>query len=335
MQLAFVIALLLSASRVVGQSAQAHRGLAFMVNGDWGGLPFWPYKSVAQSRVARALGQQVGNVGARFTLLLGDNFYAHGVNSIDDHRFNSTFENVFKSEHLQGARHFRVIAGNHDHRGNVTAQIAYSSRSSRWFFPSEYYDFEEATAGDNGNMTVHFVMIDTVILSRTHSADAERHWAWLTHKLASSSADFLIVAGHYPVWSSCSHGPTYELVRRLQPLLEAAQASIYLAGHDHCAEHIDVGSGVQYHIVGAGNGFRDSHRHRGSLPRGSLRWHHEDELMGLPNFFRGAFAQVVIDPSRGLVVQHVDSDGTVLYTADPIPPRQYQSNALVQSTVTV
>ena len=30
--------------------------------------------------------------------------------------------------------------------------------------------------------------------------------AWIEDTLAASTADFLWVAGHYPVWSVCSHG---------------------------------------------------------------------------------------------------------------------------------
>ena len=31
---------------------------------------------------------------------------------------------------------------------------------------------------------------------------------WLEDTLKASTASFLVVAGHYPVWSICEHGPT-------------------------------------------------------------------------------------------------------------------------------
>lgn len=96
--------------------------------------------------------------------------------------------------------------------------------------------------------------------------------------LSASTADYLIVAGHYPVWSICEDGPTQVLIDRLKPMLEkykvcplrqhrdvvimkplhslsmtsvlrSSQVSAYLAGHDHCAQYIDEGLGVQYHGV--------------------------------------------------------------------------------------
>jgi hypothetical protein len=53
-----------------------------------------------------------------------------------------------------------MVAGNHDHLGNVTAEIAYSKDSQRWTFPSLWYSFNE-TSGPN-NTTTQVVYIDTV-----------------------------------------------------------------------------------------------------------------------------------------------------------------------------
>jgi len=46
-------------------------------------------------------------------------------------------------------------------------------------------------------------------------------------------APYLIVSGHYPVYSVSSHGPTKCLVNDLLPLLHQYRATAYMCGHDH------------------------------------------------------------------------------------------------------
>jgi len=306
----------------------------FFVMGDWGGLPIWPYYDPAENGIAKAMGKLATAKDAKMTLVLGDNFYTTGVRSVDDKRFKETFENVFVADSLQNDRHFRLLAGNHDHYGNVSAEVAYTNVSARWYFPSLYYDFHETI----GNATLHIVMIDTVLLAGdsrdaetgedltgnmyTGPRDermAESQWNWINQTVAESTADFLIVAGHFPVWSICEHGPTTVLVEKLKPILEANRVTAYLAGHDHCAQHIDEGKGVQYHGIGAGIISNPTKKHAGDIPTGSLVWHHDNSIFGE---LRGAFGHVSIDPSTGgLVVTHYESNGNVLYQASPIPPR--------------
>ena len=62
---------------------------------------------------------------------------------------------------------------------------------------------------------------------------AHRHWKWIEQTLNSSTAAYLLVGGHFPVWSVGLHGPTYCLKNKLMPLLKKYDVTAYLAGHDH------------------------------------------------------------------------------------------------------
>merc|ERR1719183_2457375 len=132
--------------------------------GDWGGSVHSPYTTSDEVNTAKGMNSVAGSLGAKFALALGDNFYDHGLDSVDSDRFDKTFEQCFSGDNVQASNNFtfHVVAGNHDHLGNVQAQIDYSERSERWNFPSQYYSFSE-TAPDGA--TVEIVLIDTVQLS--------------------------------------------------------------------------------------------------------------------------------------------------------------------------
>ena len=72
---------------------------------------------------------------------------------------------------------------------------------------------------------------------------SESQWDWLEDTLRSSTAHYLIVGGHYPVWSIAEHGPTKCLVDRLRPLLQKYNVTAYISGHDH---NLQV---IIYHIL--------------------------------------------------------------------------------------
>ena len=73
-----------------------------------------------------------------------------------------------------------------------------------------------------GPKTFQIVFIDTVLLAGiadhrnkfgelsgpADEAAAMSQWQWINATLGNSTADYLWVAGHYPVWSVCEHGPT-------------------------------------------------------------------------------------------------------------------------------
>lgn len=111
-------------------------------------------------------------------------------------------------------------------------------------FPSYYYELNFHIPNTGKTLTI--IMLDTIMLCGNsddymdekprgplRAVDANRQLAWLQERLARSTADFLLVAGHYPVWSVSEHGPTECLLQRLHPLLNKYKATAYLCGHDH------------------------------------------------------------------------------------------------------
>lgn len=327
----FIASALMCASHVMANKDSVN----FLVMGDWGGSPHFPYRTRQEKATAGGMGAAVPKTNATFALALGDNFYDTGVTDVHSHRFKNTFESVFTAGSLQSPFEFRVIAGNHDHNGNVSAQIAYSAVSRRWHFPSPYYTFRE-TAQDGS--TVQVVMIDTVVLSGNseegkglrgytgelngnelkgpadvHAANTQLQWIESTLKSSSSDADYILVAGHYPMYSICEHGPTSNLIHQLKPLFLKYRVSAYLNGHDHCAEYIDMNDGVQYHTIGSAHENNPSTAHKSTVKASQLKFH-----TGAGD---GGFASIRAD-KKGMYIVHYDGDGKTLFTAPTMKSRR-------------
>lgn len=103
---------LAASSRVCGNAT-----LRFLVVGDWGGTAGrganmrYPHTTSTQLKVADALAEQARLRRPQFVLGLGDNFYQEGVRTVDDERFDFTFENVYYHKELQLP--WLMMAGNH------------------------------------------------------------------------------------------------------------------------------------------------------------------------------------------------------------------------------
>lgn len=295
--------------------------LKFLVVGDWGGIDTSPYYTPAQLHVANQMGKTAEEIGAEFTVTVGDNFYTQGVQNVDDPRFKETYEDVFTAGSLQSR--WYVIVGNHDHYGNASAQIAYTAKSDRWYMPDYYYT--EIVTIKGTSTKVQFVFIDTIILSGlTHPTKkwippsgpasvnaAEDHWTWIEKMLATSTAQWRFVVGHYPVWSIAEHGPTQILVDRLRPMLIKYNVTAYICGHDHDMQHLrEKNRSVEYFVIGAGHDTNPSEAHINDIEPVSLLYHY-----GMIDFssFYGAFSWFSIS-STGMNVTYVDKNGKQLYT---------------------
>ncbi|CAF4155489.1 unnamed protein product [Rotaria sp. Silwood2] len=97
-----------------------HGTTRFFIVDNWGSLSVSPFDTASEVAVADAMDKLDVKLNTTFQLTLGDNFY------YDDVRAN-TFEHVFSATSLQTSWH--VLAGNHDHRGNVSTEIEYGKKS--------------------------------------------------------------------------------------------------------------------------------------------------------------------------------------------------------------
>lgn len=249
--------LLTRAPLVIGAAALPGRAFAapaadltFLVVGDWGrrGDP-------RQRAVAAHMDARYCELGAKFVVATGDNFYNLGVGSIEDSHWGQSFERVY-SERLK-SRWYAVL-GNHDYGGSIGAQIAMTDRRPGWRMCRRWWD-ERMT----GRPDVHLFFIDTVVWSGRESfpfkwlgsaikkGDQAVQAAWLDRALRSSDARFKLVFGHHPIYSIGPHGGAMQL-KELDDILRGGSATAYINGHDHCLYYIEK-AGLHYICSGAGS----------------------------------------------------------------------------------
>ena len=326
----------------------------FIALGDWGGQGHYPYFTEAQAEtsdgMARVAGGRDGAPAAEFVLSLGDNFYHRGLEGGEDglKRFESTYESIYHQKELDIP--WMVIAGNHDHCGTIDQQLELSSDHPRWNFPDYNHIVTREFSTENGdNMKMVIIMIDTIHLAGVHCPHphhedellveedyrpppghdpedseslnrADMTLRWIEEALSKSSdADYLLVAGHYPIYSACSHGSTPHLIRDLDPLLRKYKVTAYLSGHEHCQFHFEHEE-MNYILTGNGQSCCYADRNRDRLPRGGdLKYILVDDVeYSGTSGVRGGFASFEA-AANGLSFHMHRENGDVLYEATLFP----------------
>jgi acid phosphatase len=197
--------------------------LTWTVLGDWGN-PIRFAKEIAQRSVQQ---------NSSFVAAIGDNFYLRGVQSINDPKWKTIFENIYTEPFF--FNRWYVIGGNHDYKGNMSAQLDYSKVSKRWYFPSLYY---KETFRLNATATVDLIFLDTSPLyyfGQGFHGDPKQI-AWLTKTLTESKAQWIIVFGHHEIYS-LQMSPKL-LNRRILHILENHKVAAYICGHHHSVQHL-------------------------------------------------------------------------------------------------
>jgi tartrate-resistant acid phosphatase type 5 len=204
--------------------------------------------------------------GCDFVLLLGDNAYDEGLESVDDPRWRTLFEEPFAAVDAP----FHPVLGNHDgggwgvDHGRGDVQVAYSS--DRWDMPGRWYALRRGV--------VDLFALDTPLAQVCWGpAQALRcgdrmatQRAWLRAALAApSAARWRIAFGHHPLRSDGQHGDAgrYDGVG-LVPWVGGhgvrglvgevcGEVDVYLSGHDHNRQWLDGDcAGTQLMVSGAG-----------------------------------------------------------------------------------
>ena len=263
---------------------------AILILGDWG-VPDNPVHDIAQVARDNDINQIIS---------VGDNFYEYGVNSVDDHLWEEVFENVYTDPVFSHT--WNVIAGNHDHRGSVPAQISYTQSSSRWFFPSYYY--KKTFYND----LVEIFFIDTQRLIHHHD---QEQYNWLKLNLQKSTAKCKIVVGHHPIWSTGPHGSSTMLIDYIEPLLKKHSVKIYISGHDHGFNHLKDGS-LNHIIVGNTGKSTEMGVNRVS-PQIMFEWPDSSDYRGYSKSYRKGFAIFHVFPTGIAVEFYQTATRKVLY----------------------
>eukprot|EP00668_Euglena_longa_P035274 GGOE01045316.1.p1 GENE.GGOE01045316.1~~GGOE01045316.1.p1 ORF type:complete len:267 (+),score=38.80 GGOE01045316.1:80-880(+) len=233
-----------------------------------------------------------------------------------------------------------IVAGNGDYEGNITAQLAHHRLSKHWIYPAFHHAHQASTSSKT---ILQIYLIDTFIavgwqqqVVRKHhrhrwmpptlkksaafvnKKNANEQWVWLEKQLSQSQADYILVAGHLPLWSPCIHDDSgKDLKAKLQPLLLKYRVTAYLAGRDRCQAHLDDGQGLRQMLSGTGSFCCCDPTNLANIPPGSVKW-----IMDFKNAGAAAagFMSITLNETSLLVSFH-DESGKTLHVTPPLAPR--------------
>jgi metallophosphoesterase superfamily enzyme len=255
----FSLALLFTGSIISAQQTEiklpSGSSFNFIVIGDYGRNGYEQQKDVADM-----MADVADNSSIRFIVTGGDNFQISGVQSVQDPLWMSSFESIYTHPSLHVE--WYPALGNHDHGGNIQAQIDYSNISRRWKMPASYYTLVKSRDG----VSIRLVILDTYSMVEGFSDPdedysleaAQKQVHWTDSVLTVAAEDWVIVVGHHPVYSAHpTRKNTKELVEYLKPVLDRHNVDFFIGAHDHIFQHLRDSIGkIDYFVNTAGSSVR-------------------------------------------------------------------------------
>ncbi len=214
-----------------------------------------------QKPIAETMGVMADEIGPEFVIATGDIHHYDGVRSINDPLWLTSFEWVYSHPELM--IDWYAVLGNHEYRGNSQAVLDYREVSRRWSMPDRYYT---KTFKHKDNTTLRVIWLDTTpLISKYHNdsdtypdvarENPQRQLAWVDSVLNAANEDWIIVAGHHPMYADTSKDASErtELQQSLNPILKKHGVDMYIAGHIHNFQHIRMpDSDIDYIVNSSG-----------------------------------------------------------------------------------
>ena len=286
----------------------------FILIGDWGGADKPPYSTPQQLLVRDIMDGVSSKHNVTAIISCGDNYYKKGVKNEYDVRFKQTFENVYNTTNLLNIPWF-AINGDHDWKGNVSAQIEYSSKHSlKWNMYNYYYT---KIWKISSKTSLQIIFIDTIILCENNKnigSKSDIQYKWIENTLKQSNSTYILIVGHYPIYSYSWHGPTKCLNKLKYKILNKYKHKKpiigYVCGHDHILQFIEIKNEFLHFIVsGAGhNGIKITNHLNDKY---NPNWQQSFKFKGGRN---GGFVRLYIDDNYAKMYFYESDNESVIYS---------------------
>jgi 2',3'-cyclic-nucleotide 2'-phosphodiesterase (5'-nucleotidase family) len=259
-----IVALLFVVSGASAHNPKAWRKMKQNINFLWAS-DLDRYGCYDQKVIANLMGEMAKAIKPRFILETGDTHHGNGVKSIHDEDWKERWEDIYNHPKLLKLDWVPVL-GNHEYRGNTNAVLEYSKVNPRWTITERYY----TRVIKKGNTTIRLVMIDTTPLidkyreSKSYKdagkQEKEPQLQWLDDVLSKAKEDWIIVAGHHPVYADTKK-PRIErddMKKAINSTLRKHKVAMYICGHIHSFQHIRrKGYDIDYLVNSSASWARD------------------------------------------------------------------------------
>ena len=183
-------------------------------------------------------------------LLLGDNFYMHGVESTEDPQWQQKIERPYSTSPCLKKLPIFAVLGNHDYRGSKIAQFNYHKKNARWHMPHRFYRV-------NFGSLINLIAFDSNFTDYCFGLSKNCAGDFLFKQLEDKPKSWNLVMAHHPIKSASQSGYSHRggiLGFFMRPLL-CHKADAWLSGHAHHLEHRKIeGCRLQAFVAGTGGG---------------------------------------------------------------------------------